>query len=40
MIILNRGTWLAAGALAVFTVLTIPIAHPSGPETAPKASAT
>ncbi|TAJ84582.1 DoxX family protein [Reyranella sp.] len=28
MIILNRGTWLAAGALAVFTVLTIPIAHP------------
>lgn len=28
MIILGRGTWLAAGALAVFTLLTIPIAHP------------
>ncbi|NGN44059.1 DoxX family protein [Mesorhizobium sp. CGMCC 1.15528] len=27
-IILNRGVWLAAGALAVFTILTIPIAHP------------
>ncbi|MBR0681858.1 DoxX family protein [Roseomonas eburnea] len=28
LIILDRGTWLAAGALAVFTVLTVPIAHP------------
>ncbi|MGQ5718339.1 DoxX family protein [Pseudochrobactrum asaccharolyticum] len=28
MIICNRGVWLATGALAVFTVLTIPIAHP------------
>ncbi|MFZ5673080.1 MAG: DoxX family protein [Pseudomonadota bacterium] len=28
MIILDRGTWLAAAALAVFTILTIPIAHP------------
>lgn len=28
MIILGRGTWLAATALAVFTILTIPIAHP------------
>ncbi|WP_348646536.1 DoxX family membrane protein [Ensifer sp. ENS01] len=28
LIILNRWVWLAAGALAVFTVLTIPIAHP------------
>lgn len=28
MIILDRGTWLAAGALASFTVLTVPIAHP------------
>lgn len=28
MIILNRGTWLAAGTLAAFTALTIPIAHP------------
>lgn len=28
MIILNRGAWLAAGALSVFTLLTIPIAHP------------
>lgn len=28
MIILDRQTWLAAGALAVFTLLTIPIAHP------------
>lgn len=27
LIILDRWTWLAAGALAVFTVLTIPIAH-------------
>jgi len=27
LIILNRWTWLGAGALAVFTVLTIPIAH-------------
>ena len=27
-IICNRGVWLAAGALAVFTVLTIPLAHP------------
>ncbi len=27
LIILNRGAWLGAGALAVFTVLTIPIAH-------------
>lgn len=27
LIILNRHTWLGAGALAVFTVLTIPIAH-------------
>lgn len=28
LIILNRYVWLAAGALAVFTVLTVPIAHP------------
>lgn len=28
LIILDRWTWLAAGALAVFTALTIPIAHP------------
>lgn len=28
MIILNRGAWLACGALAVFTIFTIPIAHP------------
>lgn len=28
MIVLDRGTWLATGALAVFSVLTIPIAHP------------
>ncbi|KAB2658297.1 DoxX family protein [Brucella tritici] len=28
MIIFNRGTWLACGALAVFTILTIPVAHP------------
>lgn len=28
MIILDRGTWLAAAALAVFTILTIPIARP------------
>lgn len=28
MIILDRGTWLATGALAIFNVLTIPIAHP------------
>ncbi|MGE6785014.1 DoxX family protein [Ensifer adhaerens] len=28
LIIFNRWVWLAAGALAVFTVLTIPIAHP------------
>ncbi|MEI2301133.1 DoxX family protein [Ensifer sp. MJa1] len=28
MIILNRSVWLASGALAEFTVLTIPIAHP------------
>lgn len=27
LIILNRWTWLGAGALAVFTTLTIPIAH-------------
>ena len=27
LIILNRWTWLGAGALAVFTVLTIPIVH-------------
>lgn len=27
LIILNRWTWLGAGALAVFTALTIPIAH-------------
>lgn len=27
LIILNRHTWLGAGALAVFTALTIPIAH-------------
>jgi transmembrane protein len=26
-IIFNRWTWLGAGALAVFTLLTIPIAH-------------
>ena len=28
LIIFNRWTWLAAGALAIFTILTIPIAHP------------
>lgn len=28
MIVLNRGVWLAAGALAAFTLLTIPIVHP------------
>lgn len=28
MIIFNRGTWLACGALAAFTILTIPVAHP------------
>jgi transmembrane protein len=28
LIILDRWTWLATGALAVFTALTIPIAHP------------
>lgn len=28
LIILNRRVWLAAAALAVFTLLTIPIAHP------------
>ncbi|WP_231712557.1 DoxX family protein [Vineibacter terrae] len=28
LIIIGHWTWLAAGALAVFTVLTIPIAHP------------
>ncbi|MHB0679036.1 DoxX family protein [Roseomonas mucosa] len=28
LIILNRQVWLAAGALAVFTLLTIPVAHP------------
>lgn len=27
LILFNRATWLAAGALAIFTVLTIPIAH-------------
>jgi transmembrane protein len=27
LIILNRRTWLGAGALAVFTVLTIPLVH-------------
>jgi transmembrane protein len=27
LIILNRFAWLGAGALAVFTLLTIPIAH-------------
>jgi len=27
LILFNRVTWLGAGALAVFTVLTIPIAH-------------
>jgi transmembrane protein len=28
LIVLNRCTWLGAGALGVFTALTIPIAHP------------
>lgn len=28
MIVLDRRTWLATGALTVFTVLTVPIAHP------------
>jgi len=28
LIIFNRAAWLGAGALAVFTILTIPIAHP------------
>lgn len=27
LIILNRWTWLGAGALAIFTALTIPLAH-------------
>ncbi|MBW8320749.1 MAG: DoxX family protein [Rhizobium sp.] len=27
LIILNRWTWLGAGALGIFTLLTIPIAH-------------
>ncbi len=27
LVILDRWTWLGAGALAVFTILTIPIAH-------------
>jgi len=27
LILLNRATWLGAGALGIFTVLTIPIAH-------------
>ncbi|MBB3771414.1 MULTISPECIES: DoxX family protein [Ancylobacter] len=27
LILLNRATWLGAGALAIFTLLTIPIAH-------------
>lgn len=27
LILLNRATWLGAGALGVFTLLTIPIAH-------------
>lgn len=27
LVILNRWTWLGAGALGVFTALTIPIAH-------------
>jgi transmembrane protein len=27
LIILNRWTWLGAGALAVFTALTIPLVH-------------
>jgi len=27
LVILDKGTWLGAGALAVFTLLTIPIAH-------------
>ncbi|CAA0098567.1 Uncharacterised protein [Starkeya nomas] len=27
LILLNRATWLGAGALGVFTALTIPIAH-------------
>lgn len=27
LILVNRATWLGAGALAVFTLLTIPIAH-------------
>lgn len=26
-VILNRGVWLGTGALAIFTLLTIPIAH-------------
>ena len=28
LIIFNKWTWLGAGALAVFTALTIPLAHP------------
>jgi len=27
LVILDKGTWLGAGALAVFTLLTIPVAH-------------
>lgn len=27
MVILNRHAWIGAGALAIFTLLTIPIAH-------------
>ncbi len=28
LIIVNRWVWLATGALAVFTILTIPVVHP------------
>jgi transmembrane protein len=37
LIITNRYVWLGAGALAVFTVLTIPIAHDFWNQTGPAA---
>lgn len=37
LIIANRYVWLGAGALAVFTVLTIPIAHDFWNQTGPAA---
>lgn len=37
LIIANRHVWLGAGALAVFTLLTIPIAHDFWNQTGPAA---